>query len=223
MTIAEIPDQKLIEEIKKVNAFTDRVKRRKEELMAATPHLSAERSRCITDSWRETEGDVLPVRMAKGFKKVMEGNPVAIHKGELIVGSQSGYVRGASPGVEWSPDYTFELFEGGKLALSGLVLEAEVSEEDKKNLLEDARYWESRSLTTVELKLRHELFGEKMDDLVNSHLFILPSTRPTSSFVADWGKVINIGLNGIIAEAKDQVSARKYIDGVLNLKNKSAD
>ncbi|MFC1820887.1 pyruvate formate lyase family protein, partial [Thermodesulfobacteriota bacterium] len=131
----------MIDEINKVNALTDRVKRRKEEYLAATPHVCAVRSRLATESWRETEGESVDIRRAKLFKNIMEGNPVVIREGELIVGSQTEYIRGASPCVDYRPGNTLELFESSKLTMSGIVEKAEVSEAERVSLLQDAHYW----------------------------------------------------------------------------------
>ena len=87
----------VLDEISGLVVLTDRVKKRKDEYMAATPHPCAVRSRLITESWKETEGEPLDVRRAKLFKKIMEGLPVVIRDGELVVGSQTKYVRGAGP------------------------------------------------------------------------------------------------------------------------------
>jgi pyruvate formate-lyase/glycerol dehydratase family glycyl radical enzyme len=211
MVTTELPNLEQIEEVNKLICLTDRVKKRKDELMVATPHVAAERSRLLTESWKETEGDVMCIRKAKGFKKLMEGIPIVIHDDELIVGSQSKYIRGASPAVEWTPDYTFELFEGEKPTLAGLVVEAEVSEGEKASLLEDAEYWADRTLMKAELKARRELFEKQIDDLEESRVLIATNTRPTSSFVADFGKVLDKGLNGIIADIQEELKKVSFL------------
>ena len=61
-----------IDEINKVIALTDRVKRRKDEYLEAIPHLASERSRLVTESWKQTEGEPLDIRRAKLFNKIME-------------------------------------------------------------------------------------------------------------------------------------------------------
>ena len=91
-----------------VNCCTDRVARLIQARKDAVEHIACERSRIVTDSWRETEGEPLDIRRAKLFKAVMEKNPVIIRDGELIVGSQSKYICGASPSIEYNPSLALE-------------------------------------------------------------------------------------------------------------------
>jgi formate C-acetyltransferase len=196
-----------IDEVNKVIALTDRVKKRKEECRAAIPHLCAERSRLVTESWKETEGEPMVIRRAKLFKKVMKGISVVIREGELIVGSQAKYIRGAGPAVDFNPDYAFSLLETEDFKLGGGTRTGEVSEAEKASLLQDARYWKGRAPYDVILKTRREAFGKKIDDLINDIYEAMPClgpiTLPASERLSDYGKVMNKGLNGIIAEAKE--------------------
>jgi hypothetical protein len=59
------------QEVNEVVAFTDRVIRRKEEYLAAIPHVDSLRSRLVTESWKETEGEPLHIRRAKLFHRIL--------------------------------------------------------------------------------------------------------------------------------------------------------
>ena len=98
-----IVSKETIDKINKVNVLTERVKRRRQEYWEMTPHLCAERSRQATLSWKETEGKPTVIRRAKLFEKVLGGIPVNIWDGELIVGSQTRFVRGCYTPVEVNP------------------------------------------------------------------------------------------------------------------------
>ncbi len=203
----------MIDEVNKVIALTGRVKRRKEEYLAATPHICVERSHLVTESHKETEGEPLDIRRAKLFKKIMEELPIVIREGELVVGSQTQYIRGASPEVDFRPDTVFELFKASKLTLSGVAaIEAEISEADKASLLQDAGYWRGKSGADAMAKVRHEVIGNKIDDLAEARVFIPPDTRPTGSRCVDYQKVLEIGFNGIIAEAKERLQKLLFSD-----------
>ena len=67
-----------LEELNKVNVLTERVKKRKEEFLAAKPHLCPERSRLLTESWKETEGEPSVIRWARAFQKMVEGTIIVI-------------------------------------------------------------------------------------------------------------------------------------------------
>ena len=73
------------ESVNTVNVMTDRVGKRKKDYLAVRKVVVCpERSRLITESWKETEGESISVRWAKAFQKVLEGIPVVIKDGELI-------------------------------------------------------------------------------------------------------------------------------------------
>ena len=211
-TILSANQQAMIDEVDKVVAVTDRVKKRKEEYLAAKPHICAERSRLVTESWKETEGEPLDIRRAKLLKKIMEGISVVIRAGELIVGSQTKYIRGAGPTVEWDADFTFDLFKSDKPSLTGLVEVAEVSEEEKASLLQDAQYWKGRSAVDGIRKVMREVFGDYMDDLADARVLIEPLHHQSASMVLGYDKVINNGLNSIIADANERLQKLKAGD-----------
>ena len=82
------------EAIKKINVLTERVKKRIHEWQETTPKVSTRLSRSFTESWKETGGLPLDLRWAKAFQMIMKESPAVIREGELIVGSQTEYVRG---------------------------------------------------------------------------------------------------------------------------------
>ena len=135
------------ESVNTVNVMTDRVVKRKKEYLAVRKVVVCpERSRLITESWKETEGESISVRWAKAFQKVLEGIPVVIKDGELIVGSQTKFVRGCYPYTEWLGDRLLEQLEADKVTTGGDYIEGILSEEAKKSLSEDARYWKDKAM-----------------------------------------------------------------------------
>ncbi|MBI2957308.1 MAG: pyruvate formate lyase family protein, partial [Chloroflexi bacterium] len=191
-----------IDQISRVNALTDRVRKRKEEWFDARPHVDAERARLVTESWKETEDEPAVIRRAKLFKKIMEGISVTIREGELIVGYQSRYIRGASPAIDFNSTYGPQLFASEHLTLSGEVKTGEISEAEKASILEDSAYWKGRAPGDVIARLTKEVFGSKIDDLLSARIAVSPCPHYA---MPDYGKVIDVGLNGIIAEAKEHI------------------
>lgn len=197
-----------IEAIEKVNALTDRVKRLKERYLAATPHLCAARAQLVTESHQETDGQPLDIRRAKMFQRVMEGLPIAIREDELIVGCQTGHaIRGASPVVDFDPEYTFQIFSSDKITLhSGPDAargQAAVDEEEKRILLECAKYWSGKSPADAIRKAQRDVYGAKMDDMVAARLHFGIDQRPMTSRYVDHEKVVSKGLKSVMAEAED--------------------
>jgi len=194
-----------IDEINKVNVLTDRVKKRKDEFLAAKEHICAVRSRLVVESWKETEGETIAIRRAKLFKKIMEENDIAIRDGELIVGSQSKYVRGASPGVEYNSYVAFEIAASEKPKARGVVVEAILSEEDRKLLAEAAEFWKGRAPGEVSRKRVQEILGVDVDGLDEAHIVDWNTRFSPPARKADYEKVINHGLNGIIKEIREEL------------------
>lgn len=205
----------IVTEIEKCVAFTDRVKKRKQCYLDATPHLSAARSRLVTLAHKETEGEPLDIRRAKMFARIMEELPIHIEENELIVGFQSEYLRGASPAVDFDPEYTFQILSAETLTLNAGrdavgSKKAVISDEEKKSLLEDAQYWKGKSPADAIRRTQRDIFGSLMDDTVEARLHFGFDQRPMTSRYVDFEKVINKkGLLGVIAEAEEELKKAK--------------
>jgi pyruvate formate-lyase/glycerol dehydratase family glycyl radical enzyme len=198
-------------ELDSLNCLTDRVERLIKTRVEADEHICCERSRLATESWRETEGEPLDIRRAKLFRRVMQGNPVTIRNDELIVGSQSKYVFGASPYVDYNPDVALENLKEGPTGGSS-VKSAVITEEEKKSLEEDCRYWTGRSTGDMVRKMEKEKFPW-LEDWAESGLVNAQKTgSPPAVRNVDYGKVITYGLEQIISEARAELNKLEYND-----------
>jgi pyruvate formate-lyase/glycerol dehydratase family glycyl radical enzyme len=215
-------------EVDKINVLTDRVSRLIKRRQEAVEHICFERSRLATESWRETEGEPLDIRRAKLFRRIMQGNPIAIGDDELIVGSQSQYVLGASPYVDYAPDVAIEnmnrlseMNRAERLTGGSSARKVLITEEEIQSILEDCRYWTGRS--TADAVHREEAARFPfLKDWIDSGLAIDQQTgaAPPQGRPPDYGKVINIGLEGIIAEAKEALNKLDYSDNPAEDYNK---
>lgn len=195
-----------------VNAYTERVRKLKEAYLAARPYLCPERSRLIVESWKETEGEPSPIRWAKAYKKVLESIPVTIREGELVVGSLTKHIRGCYAYPEDIADTFIEQLQQEKLTASGEAVPCDIDEEGRKSILEDALYWKGKSASCQVKEAWEEIWGNKIVDFWKANL--LPSvffleTPPAPGASADYPRVLNKGLRGIIAEAQEQIEKRK--------------
>ena len=196
--------------IDSVNCLTPRVAGLIDLRKSAKEHICCERSRIVTNSWKETEGENIDIRRAKLFRAIMEENPVAIWPGELIVGSQSKYPFGASPYVDYNPDSAFENLRSMGASGGSSVVAAEISEEERQSLLEDCEYWYGRSTGDIIHKVEKEKFPW-LHDWEESGLVLPQQTGgPPANKHVNYGKVIDIGLEGIIQEAKDALAALEF-------------
>lgn len=67
--------------------LSSRIKKAKDNYVNSKPAISYERAYIWTESHRETEGEAVPIRRAKAFKKTCEELVVTIFEGERIVGA----------------------------------------------------------------------------------------------------------------------------------------
>ena len=196
-----------------VKCLTERVSRLIKTRQEAAEHMACERSRLVTESWRETEGEPLDIRRAKLFCAVMRGNPVVIREDELIVGVQSKYVFGSSPYVDYNPEAAIENLTNLDGASGGSsVREAAISDEERKSLEEDCRYWAGRSTGDAIHKAEKEKFP-CLGDWIDSGLVLAQNTgNPPGVRTVDYGKVIRVGLEGVIDEAKAALGKLDYAE-----------
>ncbi|MFC1928778.1 glycyl radical protein [Chloroflexota bacterium] len=196
-----------IDEVYKVNVLTDRVQKHRNESLAASQHICAEKCRLITQSWRETEGQPVVIRRARLFEKVLQGKSIVIRDDELIVGSQTKYVRGASPTLDYASRPFLELLTAEKLTADSEVVEAFVTEEEMSSLLEDARYWDGQAPGDVLKELVRETVTEQIDDIYEAHLFRWQFEKPGGGRSIDYDKVINQGINGVLREIREEIES----------------
>src|SRR3972149_4298363 len=93
---------------KGIRVRTDRVSKRREEYFAVKPQICAERSRLLTEYWKQSDGEPIAVRRAKAFQHILNGISIVIREGELIVGNQTKYIRGCSVYPEIAAEWVVE-------------------------------------------------------------------------------------------------------------------
>ncbi len=213
-------------EIDEVVALTDRVRKLKERCEDAAIHICSERARLATESWKQTEGELPDMRAAKLFRHIMERNPIAIHDDELIVGSQSQYVKGASICIEHGSSRMIARYLNKDIAsTAGARVKVEITEQDRKNLIEDDSWWTGRSPADRAFE-QSRILAERMPELREwgekfapgelYHGYLTPAVKSV-----DYGKVIKVGFEGIIAEARAALRKLTYEDPVKDYEKDS--
>ena len=201
------------DELRQLKAFTERVRRRKEEYLQARPRLTTERSRLFVEGWKEAEGDDIEVRFAKAHRKILEGVPIVIRDGELIVGSSGPGIRDTYAAPEWRSDMYFDQLAAGKeLTSSGVGVKCGISEEERQSILEDAEYFKNTSTVSVIQKAFRQIWGSLIDDLCSDNFMTpfwigVPTGRGGDHF-----KLLSKGLNGVKAEIKTEMNQLKTFD-----------
>jgi len=82
---------------------TERINRLRAQYFTFTPSVDTDRAVSYTNSYKETEAEVLVVRRAKALKRVIEEKEIVILPDELIVGTRGSQPRAAEicPEISW--------------------------------------------------------------------------------------------------------------------------
>jgi len=90
---------------------TGRTKRLKERYLEAELRLDLTWPLLVTEHFKQSEGQPIIERRSAAFKHAMENLPPIIREDELIVGSQSRFVRGSHPYPEFAVRWIKEELE----------------------------------------------------------------------------------------------------------------
>ena len=192
-----------------INVITPRIEAFRERYFNSKAQICPMRSHLATESWKETEGQSLHIRRAKLFAKICDEIPIVIFDHELIVGSQTAFPRGVGLQLDFSSRVGLEKEEGDR-RLRAEQTQGVISEEGLKTIIEDTYYWKGRSPGDIMLQQIREVMGPIYENIifdvcVRAH-GILTSYSPN----ADYNKVLQQGLRGIIAEIDQEISQLQF-------------
>ncbi|MFC2058588.1 pyruvate formate lyase family protein [Chloroflexota bacterium] len=213
VTLAEKPatGQKInIEAINKAVVRTPRVQRLKlARLDIRTPIVSAERAKLYRESWQQTRGEHPAIRRAKAFKHFLENKELFIGADELLVGNITKHLRGTYPNPQEFPGYVAKIIKDGIDTYGESINEA-IPKDDLDTILECCDYWaDEYPGARIEQKVR-EIAGDRYAKMLQARLLTIPPSPPFVDLAGqDWDRILSIGLNGIIAEARDRIAALK--------------
>jgi len=216
-------------------AVSDRLSQLHVAVESSHPSICAERAVLITEYFKNKENKKKPlvIQKAEALSYVLNNKSVKVYPNELIVGSTTSK-RVAGPiypelhGVAVLEDiFTFNTRNLNPL---------EITNAEKKALLKDvAPFWLTKFLAYKSFS-SVELFSFIIDQL-HPKFYLINETGGIGHFVPDYEKLINSGLDGIIAEIKQQQQAlaanddRNYLyeamniicNGVISMSQKYAD
>ncbi|MFZ5436995.1 MAG: glycyl radical protein [Bacillota bacterium] len=177
---------------------SERIERLRDELLSTPDELCLERARLVTESYQRTEGEPMIIRRAKALKHVLENMTIFIRDGELIVGQQTGKLRGVpvfpETGAIWI-EKELDIFDKRRFK------KVRVSREDRETLREILRYWKDR---TIHHQLTRALPGEAAKVLEFQTSPILPNLfirNAVGHLLVDYPKVLRFGFQGIKSDA----------------------
>ncbi len=183
-------------------AKSPRIEKLKDNLFAKKPEIEVERAVLLTESYKNTEGMPMITRRAKAFRNILENLPITIREHELVVGSATK----SSRSCQIFPEFSFSWIEDEFDTLETRSADPFIlSDDSRKALSEVFEYW--RGKTTSELAISY-MKPETIDAI--SHNVFTPGNylyNGIGHVSADYGKVLEIGFDGIIKQAKAERNA----------------
>lgn len=185
-----------------------RIQKLKDDLFAQMPQMEADRAVLLTESYKQTEGEPVITRRAKAFAHILKHIPIVIRDNELIVGSNTVAPRSSQA----FPEFSFEWVEAEFDTMA--TRDADpffISEDTKARLHEAFKYWKGK--TTSELATSY-MAPETLTAI--EHNIFTPGNyfyNGVGHVTVCYGKIMQVGYEGIIAEAQEALGELKVSDG----------
>jgi len=188
---------------------TRRVKLGVDRNQSAEPELFAFRALAVTRSYQETEGEPLFTRRARMLERILHDQPVCIQEGELIVGMKTPIPRGspAFPEINcvWLEQHLDTLSTRSNTPFH-------VSDETKKILRQEVfPYWRGRQV--YDRLMERVPPGDpvwRADE--RGVIYNYFTSRTIGHITVSYAKVLNKGMNGIVADVHQALSKQNPVD-----------
>ncbi|MHA2212961.1 MAG: glycyl radical protein [Candidatus Thorarchaeota archaeon] len=177
--------------------MTSRTERIKERSIRSEPTISSERARLFTEYVQGHLQEPAQKRLAEAFAHVLDNITIRIEPEELIVGNMGPTPRSCQIFPEYSWTWIADELERlDKRRTERFALD----DDDKKTLREVFEFWEGRSTSEISL----EKMPEESVRASKAGLFTIGAPGTGIGHVTvDYRRVLQDGINGIIAESKE--------------------
>ena len=185
--------------------LNERLKGLKERYLNTKPRLASERGTYYAQSWRETEGQPIQLRIARAVKHVLENIPVPIFENELVVGSITRFFRGSYAMINYDSSLVLDLLEKsekGEITMGGLNVIGILDEEDERALLENSRYFKGKTNRDIEERVCRDVWGSWQDDVTEARGQAPYHYAPPGYGITYFDEVFAIGLRGIMEKVQ---------------------
>ena len=190
---------------------TDRVERLVDRLLDAKPQLESERAVLLTESYKSTEALPIIKRRAAAFAHILKNISVTIRPDELIVGTPTVNSRSC----QTFPEYSFEWLESEFDTIANRSADQfDISEKAKADLREVHKYWRGKSVSELAFSLMDEQTKAAME-----HNIFTPGNYlygGVGHITVNYGEVLEIGFNGIIKKAKEELAKHDLTEADFN-------
>ena len=180
-----------IRNIKRGNADDDS----KRGMFRPEIRLDLQRSRLMTESYKETDGQAMVLRRAKALANILNKMGIFIRDYERIVGYQTADPNGIFHPIEqnWKSPQSLANSEAGKTLLDAA---------GRKELNELCEYWKGKAISD-----RHQaVIPEDLKKYWTYEGTFLWS-QLSELGIPNYEKLFKLGLNGLIQEIKEKMAA----------------
>ncbi len=168
------------------------------------PAVCTERSRLVTESYRETEGLWPALRRAKAFAAVMDKMTVSIGRHELIVGKATSKPRAAAFLPEFNASWVLDGMEG--LSQRPVDRFCELTEAEKGDIREALSYWRGKSGWDMwQKRVPAERQGLLYNGVTGGAVYSMAGLN-AGHLAVDFEKVLTQGLAAIKAEVDAELA-----------------
>ena len=169
--------------------------------------LDLQRSRLLTESYKETDGEPMGIRRAKALENILTKMDIYILDWERIVGNHAAVPEGLYYGIDMN-------WRSVKRIVSGKEGHTLLDDAGRAELGELCKYWDGKSMSDRQQNL---FTGDTLGKYWKYEGTFL-WTHWSELGIPDYEKILQAGLKGIIKEAEDrlieidQTVPQDYID-----------
>jgi len=142
LSVADIRDKLVVKAVRNTRRM-DQKESDGESMYRPGIKLDLERSRLMTRSYKETEGQPMPMRRAKALEEILTGMSLYIQDWEVIVGNNVSSPQGLYFGIDMNWRSVRRIVEGAE----GKSL---LDDEGRKELAEMIEYWNGKSMSDIQ-------------------------------------------------------------------------
>jgi formate C-acetyltransferase len=155
--------------------------------------LDLQRSRYLTESYKQTDGFPMLMRRALAFANILKKLDIYIQDWERIAGNAVSFPQGLYFGIDMN-------WRSVKRVISGPEGEGLLDEEGKAELCELIEYWKGKSMSD---RQQETFSGDILKYWKFEGTFLW--THWSELGIPDYEKIFRIGLKGIIGEAEKRL------------------
>lgn len=175
-------------------------------VMDAVPEIAADRAVLVTESYRQTEAEAIPIRRAKAMKNTMEHLAITIRDGELIVGEVGNRLRCAQIYPEFDIQWVIDELDGNPVRFEQRPGDRYIiTEADEKQLREIAPYWQGKTHhDRVKARMPRDAWAAYQNGIISTEFLMISGE---GHVVVNLRRVLREDLNSFAARAQERLDA----------------